>query len=74
MPDTDGQEALRQIRALEDRHGIQGLERSKVVMTTALKDKDNVRSAFREQCDGYLVKPIRKDGLVSQLRELGLVP
>jgi two-component system chemotaxis response regulator CheY len=73
MPESDGQTALREIRSIEDQGGIQGLARSKIVMTTALRDKDNVGTAFREQCDGYLVKPIHKERLVSQLRDLGLI-
>jgi len=32
-----------------------------------------VRMSFREQCDGYLVKPIRRERVFALLRELGLV-
>ena len=42
-------------------------------MTTALRDLDNVTNAYRELCDGYLVKPIQRDKLVAQLKELDLL-
>ena len=38
MPEMDGQEALREIRALEEAKGIWSTSGAKVVMTTALGD------------------------------------
>ncbi len=73
MPEMDGQEALRQIRALEAKQGIFPGRGAKVVMTSALRDKDNVMEAFRRECDGYLVKPIQKEALRVYLREFGLI-
>ncbi|NLK63045.1 MAG: hypothetical protein GX287_06265 [Fusobacteria bacterium] len=37
------------------------LKNTKVVMTTALDDFQNVKKAFDYQCEAYLVKPITKD-------------
>lgn len=73
MPNMDGQEALQELRALEERHGIAKEGRTKIVMTTALSDADNVMQSFNEQCDAYLVKPIDKEKLYSELFELGLI-
>jgi response regulator of citrate/malate metabolism len=42
-------------------------------MTTALLDLDNVTNAYRELCDGYLVKPIMREKLVGLLKELDLL-
>jgi hypothetical protein len=42
-------------------------------MTTALRDLDNVTHAYRELCDGYLVKPILRDKLIGLLTELDLL-
>jgi two-component system chemotaxis response regulator CheY len=72
MPEMDGQTALREIRKLESLAGILSSEGSKVIMTTALDDKKNIMTAFREQCDAYLVKPIERDKLIANLRTLGL--
>jgi two-component system, chemotaxis family, chemotaxis protein CheY len=73
MPEMDGQDALKLIRARESEAGILPGKGAKVFMTTALSDPKNVLSAFREQCDAYLVKPIDRTKLVEQLRLQGLV-
>ena len=46
MPEMDGQEALRQIRKLEDDADILSGDAVKVVMTTALDDIGSVMTAF----------------------------
>lgn len=70
MPEMDGQAVLKAIRKKEEEDGVVG--GVKIVMTTALGDKDNVMAAFREQCDAYLVKPVEKPKLLDQLKEIGL--
>ncbi len=74
MPEMDGQAALKAIRALEQKAGRLPSQSAKIVMTTALRDIENVTIAYRELCDGYLVKPIVRDKLVALLKELGLLP
>jgi len=73
MPEMDGQEALKQIRNLEKQAGIQPTDGVKVIMITALDDKKNIMTAFREQCDTYLVKPLDKLKLVATLESLNLI-
>jgi two-component system, chemotaxis family, chemotaxis protein CheY len=73
MPEMDGQEALRQIRALEETAGITSTHGTKIVMTTALGNVKNVATAYRELCDSYLVKPIDKTILLDELRKLKLI-
>jgi two-component system chemotaxis response regulator CheY len=73
MPEMDGQSVLREIRTIEAGAGIRPGRGAKVLMTTALKDPKNVMTAFRELCDGYLVKPLDKAKLLKCLREFGLV-
>jgi len=73
MPEMDGQDALIRIRALEQQKGIPQNQRAKVVMTSALDDSKNVLLAQEHQCDAYLVKPIRVDTFLTQLRSLGLI-
>jgi two-component system, chemotaxis family, chemotaxis protein CheY len=74
MPEMDGQAALKAIRALEQEAGCLPSQAAKIVMTTALRDIENVTTAYRELCDGYLVKPIMRDKLVALLEELDLLP
>jgi two-component system chemotaxis response regulator CheY len=74
MPEVDGQEALRKIRHQELARGIVSSKWSKIVMTTALSDMSNIRSAGLELCDGYLIKPIKNAKLLEELRSLDLIP
>ena len=71
MPEMDGHETLECIRNIEQERGIWGLDAVKVVMITALGDFENVRKSFRGQCDAYLVKPIRRNKILSAVRDLG---
>ena len=73
MPEMDGQAALKAIRAQEEAKALPPSQAAKIIMTTALRDLDNVTNAYRELCDGYLVKPILRDKLVGLLKELDLL-
>jgi two-component system, chemotaxis family, chemotaxis protein CheY len=72
MPGMDGQETLKRLRGIEAEHGIAAADRTRVIMTTALEDHDNVMSAFSNACDGYVVKPIEKRKFLETLQEIGL--
>jgi two-component system chemotaxis response regulator CheY len=74
MPEMDGQEALRRIRTMETQAGIDAEKRAKVIMTTALADRNTVVEAINAQCDYFLVKPIDGRVLLDELRRFGLIP
>src|SRR5512142_819532 len=46
MPGMGGHEVLAELRSIEGSLGIQGLERTRVIMATASSDPKDVRSAF----------------------------
>lgn len=73
MPEMSGQEVLKKIREIEASKNILGSGSAKVIMTTALDDKENIKTAFREQCESYLIKPISKTKLINTLTEFGLI-
>jgi two-component system chemotaxis response regulator CheY len=73
MPEMDGREALRHVRALEEAQGISSTYGAKIIMTTALADIKGVVRCFWELCDSYLVKPIDLTQLLSQLKSYRLV-
>lgn len=73
MPEMDGRETLEAMRAIEADYGIGGLDGTKVIMTTALDDSKDIFSAFREGCEAYVVKPVRKEKLLGEIRKLGLL-
>ncbi|HXN49512.1 MAG TPA: response regulator [Bryobacteraceae bacterium] len=73
MPEMDGQEALRQIRALEESRNVVPPQGVKIVMTTAVKEMKEVFRSFRALCDAYVVKPIDTAELLGKLRSLELI-
>jgi two-component system chemotaxis response regulator CheY len=73
MPDMDGQEALKRIRAFERKKGILATDGTKIIMATALDDNENIKRAFKEQCEAYLIKPISKTKLEKTLTDFGLI-
>ncbi len=73
MPEMNGQEALIEIREAEKARGIEIGQGAKVIMTTALADKNNVMNAFRREADAYIIKPVEKKKLLAKLEELELI-
>lgn len=74
MPEMDGQQALKQIRAAEASHSAEGGARAKILMTTALAEQSAILQAFQSQCDGYLVKPFDRASVQATLAEIGIHP
>ncbi len=73
MPDMDGQDCLKEIRAIEKSVNVLPGKDTVIIMTTALHDPGNVKKAFAENCDAYLVKPIDKAKLIDELKAFGLI-
>ena len=73
MPEMDGQQVLRAIREFESARGVPGCDRAKVIMTTALGDRENVVQAADSDIAAYLLKPIDRQGLMEEIRSLGLL-
>ena len=71
MPEMDGQEALRAIRAQEEGLGILSSRGSVIIMTTSLNDLGHVSRAYQSLCDGYLIKPLDRVKLLTELRKFG---
>jgi two-component system chemotaxis response regulator CheY len=74
MPEMDGREAVRHVRALEDSRGIPSTRGVKIVMTTTVDDLKEVARCFMELCDAYLVKPIDLGKLLGHMKSYQLVP
>ena len=73
MPNVDGQQALREIRDIEKEKGVAQTDAVKVIMVSALDDSKELHDAFfLGEATSYLVKPIRKQTLVDEMRKLGL--
>jgi two-component system, chemotaxis family, chemotaxis protein CheY len=74
MPEMDGREAVRQVRALEESRGILSSSGAKIIMATAVEDVKEVSRCFKELCDAYLVKPIDLSQLLNLMKRYHLVP
>lgn len=73
MPEMDGQQVLKEIRAAEREAGIPPVRETKIIMTTALDSpRDVIEAYYRGGCNGYLVKPIDRRRLVALLEEYGV--
>ena len=73
MPRMDGLEALMAIRRFEKTHGVNEHDHVKIVMTSAIDKSHQIREAFWQGCDAYLIKPIEQRKLIEELKKLGLV-
>lgn len=74
MPEMDGQEALRQIRALERERGQEAARELPVVMTTALDDpKSVVEAYYRGGATSYVPKPIDRQLFLQLIKNLGII-
>lgn len=73
MPNLDGQKALREIREIEKEMGVAKERETKVLMITGLDDSQEVHDAFfLGDATSFIVKPIRKQVLLDEIRSLGL--
>ncbi len=64
MPEIDGYQVLKEIRTIEKKFDLVPM---KILMTTAMSDSKHILQAFKEQCDGYLIKPITIENLEKYL-------
>jgi len=74
MPVVDGYEALQQIRSMEQEKGISQNREVKVIMISALDDPQTVvKSFYIGGATSYLVKPVTRQKLMHEVRQLGLL-
>lgn len=74
MPELDGMDAAKKIRALEMEKGVAPGEETVIIMTTALGDpKTVIKSLYQCGATGFLVKPIDKELLEKEMKKHGLV-
>jgi two-component system chemotaxis response regulator CheY len=73
MPKKDGLQVLKEIRKYEEDNGLVDHSGVKIIMTTALDDSKNVLTAFKNGCEGYIVKPFNRQKIYSKIEELGLL-
>jgi CheY-like chemotaxis protein/HPt (histidine-containing phosphotransfer) domain-containing protein len=70
MPRLDGIGALREIRAHEAGQGIHGLDCCTIFMNSTSSDLPKVKQAFRDQADGYFIKPFSHQEIQKKVEAL----
>jgi len=74
MPEMDGQQALREMRALEAERGVEAEKRCVVFVVSMVEDNRETNEAFfYGGADSFLVKPIDEARLMAELGEHGLL-
>lgn len=73
MPEMDGDEALRKIRAFEEDAAIDWEQQVKIVMITSIDRIRSVSDAFQGMCNAYLVKPVDTRKLLGVVESLGIL-
>ena len=71
MPRIDGIKALKTIRDLEKQYQVK--DSAKIIMVTALDERDVVDDAFGKGADAYATKPLDIDKLVEVMKNLDLI-
>jgi two-component system chemotaxis response regulator CheY len=72
LPDISGIEVLTTIREMEKGLGMDEEEQTKILMVTAHSDMETVK-ACAGKCDGYVIKPFNREGMVDKFKKLGLL-
>lgn len=67
MPEIKGIEVLKTIRNIEDNADSDSKNHAIVIMTTSAEDPSSILKSFKEQCDGYIKKPVTKEKLKTEL-------
>lgn len=75
MPEMDGFQAAKAIRAIEDKQGITIDKGVNIVVLSSLSTPQDVIQAYvAAQSSAHLVKPVQPEKLLKTLRKLDLVP
>ena len=74
MPEMDGQEALKRIRALEKDAEVAAGNMSVIIMTTILNSpNDMLESLIGGDCTDYIVKPLDEENLRCMLSKYDFI-
>jgi two-component system chemotaxis response regulator CheY len=73
MPEMNGIEAVRLVREMELAQGVPPGSGKRIIMTSGIKDVQQVFQSYDETCDAYLFKPIDTAKLLKELQAFGLL-
>lgn len=73
LPEKSGQQILEEIRLLDNKYEGKEVGMTKVIMSTALDDYENIKKAFNNLCEGYIIKPFDKAKIMKALIDIELI-
>lgn len=74
LKDFNGLATLKTIRDAEKQANLPAKQAARVIMTTVQGDSAHVFGSFRSGCEAYILKPVNRSKLLSELKKLGLLP
>ena len=76
MPEMDGQQAIEQIRMIEQKHigPLHAIKYTCAIMLTTIEDPVCLIAAFKEgKCNGYILKSEDPSELLNRLKKFNLI-
>ncbi|MBQ4133297.1 MAG: response regulator [Desulfovibrionaceae bacterium] len=74
MPNSDGQQTLRELREIEKEFGVDEKDSAKIIIISGLDNTPQLHDAFSlGSATGYMVKPIRRKAFLEELEKLGVI-
>ena len=73
MPEVNGLKTLQNIRKYERDSKMSSDQGSKIIMVSTSQESDHMKSAFKNGCESYLIKPITKKRVIEELMKLELI-
>jgi len=75
MPQLNGQDALKRMRALEAEAGVGAGDKAVIIMATSLHSTEDMIDAVIEgDCSDYLVKPVGAEDILGVLQKYDFYP
>ena len=74
MPGMSGEEVLESIREMERDRKVAPDHQAKIVMVTAVSEKETVTRCFQLGCNDFIIKPYDMDTIFQKLSKLGIQP
>lgn len=72
MPEEKGDSVLLYVREFEKKRKLTKNESAVIIMTTCVDDPKEVLASFKDQCEGYLIKPIDRAKLLETVQKCGI--
>jgi len=70
MPDLNGLQVMTKIRQWEKTKGVAPSDTTRIIMLSADGSNETIKTALKEGCEAYLIKPINRDKLAQAFKQV----